>query len=421
MDNVAVKKGLLLGAGFSYDFGMPIATELTEVFLGLFTKESANHFVGLLAHNSPYGEDHPINMEALKRGMELLLTYKSAGGRNYEELLSNIQSAAKDYNSPQTDRDTYHYLFGVFYSLIYTILCNYQVEAHQTLYQKNIKWLENFGALLSNEETWIFSLNHDLFVECLAIDLGVPITFGDKYSISFPLSNLNLDDLIDLTYSHRDDLTKNESEFFQGTYGINLLKLHGGLSELHYQDGNKICNQNLRHKTSDALLSDFSRVLSMGYFYNGEKVPSGRDRVISNLNGELDIICQSMLTGGSKYSLTTNEKPGEEKLQVFSKKLSSLDELTIIGYGFGDKHVNNRLLNAMVLSKHLKLVIVDPIHRPIPEFLEQFNYENRIKTAQCGAAHWMEYVSTKKWNMVQVDELKANASIRETIKRTVVL
>jgi len=421
MDNVVVKKGLLLGAGFSYDFGMPLATELTEVFLGLFTEESANHFVGLLAQDSPYGDDRPINKIALVRGVEMLLTYKSVGGRNYEELLSNLQSEAKDYKYPQTDRDTYHYLFGVFYSLIYTILCNYQIEAHKSLYQKNIKWFESFGALLSNEETWIFSLNHDLFVECLAIDLGVPITFGDKHSISFPLNNLDLDDLIDLTYSSRDDLTKNESGFFQGIYGINLLKLHGGLSELHYQDGSKICNQNLRYKTSDALLSGFLRILSMGYYHNGEKVPSGRDRVISNLSGELDIICQSMLTGGSKYSLTTNEKPGEEKLQVFSNKLSSLEELTIIGYGFGDKHVNNRLLNAMVLNNHLKLVIVDPIHRPVPEFLEQFNYKDRIKTAQCGAAHWMEYVRTKKWNMIQVDQLKANASIRDAIKGKVIL
>jgi hypothetical protein len=157
----------------------------------------------------------------------------------------------------------------------------------------------------------------------------------------------------------------------------------------------------------------------MGYFHNGVQVPSGRDRVITDLNGDLDIICQSMLTGGSKYSLTTNEKPGEEKLQIFSKTLSHLDELTIIGYGFGDKHVNNRLINAMVLNESLTLVIVDPIHRPVPEFLEQFNYKDRIRTAQCGAAHWMEYTNTKKWNSVQIEELKANAHFRAKIKENI--
>jgi hypothetical protein len=419
MDNVIVKKGLLLGAGFSYDFGMPLAIELTEVFLGLFTTKSTERFVDMLAQNSPYGDDRPISRPALKRGMDLLLSYKVGGGKNYEELLSNIQSAATDYKHPQTDKDTFHYLFGVFYSILHKILCDYQFEAHKSLYPKNLQWFGSFGALLSDEETWVYSLNHDLFVECLAIDLNIPITFGDKYNISFPLSNLQMDNLINLTYSNRHDLKKFESDFFQGSYGINLLKLHGGLSELHYQDGSKLCNQTLQHKTSDFLLSDFSNILRMGYFHNGEQVPSSRDRVITDLNGDLDIICQSMLTGGSKYSLTTNEKPGEEKLQIFSNTLRNLDELTIIGYGFGDKHVNNRLVNAMVLNDILKLVIVDPIHKPVPEFLEQFNYKDRIRTAQCGAAHWMEYMNTKKWNTVQIEELKANAPIRTMIKENI--
>jgi hypothetical protein len=34
-----MKKGLLLGAGFSYDLGMPLVGELTEVFLNIFNDE----------------------------------------------------------------------------------------------------------------------------------------------------------------------------------------------------------------------------------------------------------------------------------------------------------------------------------------------------------------------------------------------
>jgi hypothetical protein len=33
-------KALLLGAGFSYDLGMPIAKELTDVFLDLFNEKN---------------------------------------------------------------------------------------------------------------------------------------------------------------------------------------------------------------------------------------------------------------------------------------------------------------------------------------------------------------------------------------------
>ena len=62
-----------------------------------------------------------------------------------------------------------------------------------------------------------------------------------------------------------------------------------------------------------------------------------------------------MLTGGAKYSETTNEKEGEEKLKIFSETLQKTKELTIIGYGFGDSHINNRILNAMVLNENLRI------------------------------------------------------------------
>jgi hypothetical protein len=37
-----MKKGLLLGAGFSFDLGMPLAYELTEDFLSLYNDAIAN-------------------------------------------------------------------------------------------------------------------------------------------------------------------------------------------------------------------------------------------------------------------------------------------------------------------------------------------------------------------------------------------
>jgi hypothetical protein len=55
-----------------------------------------------------------------------------------------------------------------------------------------------------------------------------------------------------------------------------------------------------------------------------------------------------MLTGGRKYSGTSKIKDGEEKLQILDSILRGLDELTVIGYGFGDEHINFRLSNAML-------------------------------------------------------------------------
>jgi hypothetical protein len=224
---------------------------------------------------------------------------------------------------------------------------------------------------------------------------------------------------IRFTYSNRDELSYRGQGYFKNEFGINLVKVHGGLSELLYKDGSMICNQSLSHSSSEELIADFIKIDNMAYYHNGKKVPSGKDRVITDPNGELDIICKSMLTGGSKYSLTTNEKEGEEKLKLFDEMLRDIDELTIIGYGFGDRHINYRLSNAMVLNSSLKIRVVDPIHKPYAEFLQQFNYDNRLRGATCGAPHWMEYSATEKWNKEQMDSLKENEAIRAIIKKKV--
>ena len=46
-----MKNGLLLSAGFSYDLGMPLTVELTEVFLNLFSEETVERMAKAQSHN----------------------------------------------------------------------------------------------------------------------------------------------------------------------------------------------------------------------------------------------------------------------------------------------------------------------------------------------------------------------------------
>lgn len=414
-----MKKGLLVGAGFSYDFGMPLAKELTEVFLGLFNKRNVKSLAAVLSKNNPYTDDRPINKEAIFEGLDLLLKYKNSSGSNYEELFSDLQNLGGSSKKNQSDKDSYHYLFSIFYDIIHSILSIYQVESYAILFTKNIQWHSKFSSLLSDEETWIFTLNHDLYMECLAIDLNIPITYGDKENISFPVSNQEMNNILNLTYSESSSLDKDTLDFIKNDHGINLVKLHGGLSELDYKGKSIICNQSLNKNNSVELIHDFKKIESLAYFHEGKKIPSGKDRVITNSEGELDIITKSMLTGGRKYSKTTNAKKGEEKLKILDEVLNELDELTIIGYGFGDPHINSRISNAMVLNKNLKLRIVNPTNVSNPKFLEQFDYDSRIRGALCRTAEWMEYSGTEQWNSDQTNALKENEKYRLDIKKNV--
>ncbi|MDD2821328.1 MAG: hypothetical protein PHW29_08710 [Flavobacterium sp.] len=414
-----MKKGFLLGAGFSYDFGMPLAGELTEVFFGLFNKKNVQNLANRLAQNQPYNAERPINKKAILEGLTLLLKHKDDNQKNYEQFLADLQQLSQQPNKSLSDKDSYSYLFGLLYELIHSILSLYQEESFGRLYCVNKKLFTNFSTLFGDEETWIFTLNHDLYMETLAIDLKIPITYGDCYNISFPVSNHEMNNNIIFTYSNRKEINKVSQNFYEKEFGINLVKLHGGLSELDYKDRSMICNQDLKKKSSFELMADFIKIQKMAYYHGGRMIPSGKDRVITNNEGELDIICKSMLTGGKKYSNTTNPKDGEEKLLIFDDVIKTLDEFIIIGYGFGDKHVNNRILNAMVLNNNLQVTIVDSQHRPIPEFLEQFNYHSRIKRVQSSIALWIEYCYTGKWNQEYIEILKQTEQLREEIKSSV--
>jgi hypothetical protein len=126
-----------------------------------------------------------------------------------------------------------------------------------------------------------------------------------------------------------------------------------------------------------------------------------------------------MLTGGSKYSRTAKIKKGEEKLQILDSVLSRLDKLTVIGYGFGDHHVNFRIYNAMARKEDFVVEVIDPaLRRPI-SLLEPFDYDSRVLGAQSGVAEWLDYRTTQRWNVEQMESLKESNKLRSLIKSLV--
>lgn len=415
-----MRKGLLLGAGFSYDLGMPLTVELTDLFLDPFNARSAKDLGDVLAAKDPYSKGRPINAAAIHEGLQLVLAYKAAGKKNYEELLGQLQRLGDTPGKSQSDRDSYNYLFGVLYELVFSILFAYQRESYQTLYAINGAHFALLRNLLSEHETtWVFTLNHDLYLECLALDHRIPITYGDSGELEFPISNDRLDQRIRLTCAEPGHMHMDGPGWLRGVSGINCVRLHGGIAELQYKDRALLCNPSLKGKRSVQLIAELTSIESMGYYHRGERVPSGRDRVVTGPDGRLDIIRRAMLTGGKKYSKTTSPKKGEEKLQLFDEVLRTLDELTVVGYGFGDGHVNVRISNAMVLNRDLKVRIVDPKWRRCPEILEQFGYGSRVLAACCRAPEWMTYVEAQQWDPSQSKALRDSEVLRAQVKEKI--
>lgn len=419
-----MKTALLLGAGFSYDLGMPISSELTEVFFDMFNKANTTNLAATMSRHQPFGDDRPINSNAIEEVFSLLLQYKKDKGTNYEEFLMKIQEGSERYtdNHSQSDRDSYHFVFGVLYDIIYSILSLYQAIAYEVLYPKNVQSFSRLNNVLSDEgETWVISLNHDLLLECLAIDFGIPITYGATNQRTFPVSNLAMHDRIEFSCIDTSDYSVGSLGFIRGQRGINLVKLHGSLTEYVYKDHEKILNPTLERKLSSELIGDFRKIQNMAYFNHGFPVPSGKERAITGPNGELDLMSKAMLTGGRKYSTIAKIQKGEEKLAIFDDVLRQVDQLTIIGYGFGDQHVNHRIQNAMARRDELIVHVVDPQRSVLPDCLKFFDYDSRVTSARCGAAHWLDYCRTKQWNIEQMNSLKENVALRDIIRQKVVV
>jgi hypothetical protein len=414
-----MRNALLLGAGFSYDLGMPLTVELTELFLDPFNLRSVQGLGEQLAANDPYSKGRPINAQAIHEGLGVVLSYKGEGGKNYEQLLARLQQPGSVPGKSQSDRDSYNYVFGFLYELIFAILFEYQRVSCGALYRANRSHFGGLPNLLSEHETWVFTLNHDVYLECLAIDQKIPVTYGDDGEIVFPISNEQPESKIRLTCTRGEDLRVDAPGWFQNAKGINCVRLHGGLGELQYTDRTLLCNPSLKWKNSAQLLAELENIASMGYYHHGQRVPSGRDRVVTGPDGTLDIVCRSMLTGGKKYSTTTNPKKGEEKLQLLDAVLKGIEQLTVIGYGFGDAHVNNRISNAMVLNDRLKVRVVNPKWRGCPEILKQFDYGGRVRGACCRAPEWMSYVPTERWGPGLSQALRDAEHARGKIKEQV--
>ena len=130
-----MKKGLLLGAGFSFDLGMPLAKELTEIFLGRFDKQTIVLVGSILSRQNPFSSDRPINASAINTGLELILDYKQDSCCNYEAFLAELEQRSERSSFTQSDRDSYHFLYTYFYGLIREILVLYQHISYDVIYK----------------------------------------------------------------------------------------------------------------------------------------------------------------------------------------------------------------------------------------------------------------------------------------------
>ena len=389
--------GLLLGAGFSYDLGMPLASEFTKPVFDFLNTDRMKVFVDGMKNASPYGDDSPMDKKIFNDFYTIYQEFMEEHISDYEVLFHRIEALSLHDNEKNRAR---HFFLGKLEDIINESFLIHQMKSY-TYYKINKDLYVNFLNKLCEEDAWVFTLNHDICLDMLCIDYNVPFTYGTDAKIGFPISNEDMSssivfDVLDANVMNINDLNFNNSNT------LKIMKLHGGLNEFNHGDektGRKriVITADSCKGSADYLKNVITVWHGMQYIVNGKTVPVTGEICVSDFNGKLQFLQSSILSGSQKYHTSLKPLEREEKMPLFSSALEKVDKLYIIGYSFRDIHINMRIQKAMYLNDKLQVIVIDPFMKK-QEILAPFDYDMRVRYANMSSPVWMDYEVTQKWD-----------------------
>jgi hypothetical protein len=348
------RKALLLGAGFSKIAGMPLVWDLTNDLYALITR--ADWRRDSKQKNNPI---IPIIYELIKK-LDL----------HYEDFISSLDVAQGRFENRAHLQDISGVKLKVI-ELVYHILFTKQVAGFQAF--KNDRFISGFKKFVQQcSPLWVFSLNHDNFVEFLCLENRIPIRNGFKAPAqSFTINNVKIPfDCITAEKVHNA-----ESDFFRlGESGLNLMKLHGGLEQFGVHDMKDYISLSIRNSWTEfnKHLSVINRIPPKDMIVTNEII--GLDEV-----NEMQFLRRLHLAGSYKFDKRYPKNTPDCWVNRFSGDINIAEELTVVGYGFGDYHINATIEKWIVHNSQRKMIVVAPKIKAIPNGFAQFCFQIELK------------------------------------------
>lgn len=224
--------GLLFGAGASYDNGMPTAAELTKDLKNWLTSCKLREL------NDQWRMQGSGYSEATIDDLASVLNIESMG---YEHIVGYLEVQRTRIRERSHE---YHGLLAFLSEIIYFLLLERHV-LNRDFIERSAGYLESIKELVqANNPLWIFSLNHDLIVECFSAYAGIRVSYGSgREIVRLPRRDLNGTAIGNITarVTRKEQFATHALSFLEpGERGINLMKLHGSLDEFAFNDGKDI-------------------------------------------------------------------------------------------------------------------------------------------------------------------------------------
>jgi hypothetical protein len=357
-------KGLLLGAGASRDFGLPLVKDLTDELHRRLPREDILMLQGVARLR---GDGYPDEI------LEEFLQAMAAEKRNYERVIGYFQTKDLEARDPRGIGHTYHSIALLISRVVLEILIDKHIENSAKFCSPPAEYIGGILSLaVKNRPLWIFSLNYDLVIESLACastldcDCGLTIResrrffcqrANDFHELSF--DRLNSEDISEFGLIFRND----------SAGGINLVKLHGSLDLFTVNNGKDLLKlrPSLRFKGSQLMAFRELRteMIRTRPFHPNGPLPS-IEYVYEDANRAPQFLQQTPIVGTLKHDYRYQQILPYKILDVLEKNLGRLHVLVSIGYSFGDNHINKSVLRWLQSEKGRRLEIVSPRIEAVP-------------------------------------------------------
>jgi len=316
---------------------------------------------------------------------------------DYEALLGHLETCYLE-DAREGFAGGYHAVYAWLAQVVYQLLYRRQVE-RRNIYREGLQYFEGIARLAqSNRPLWIFSLNHDVLIECIAALFGVEVNCGFSPSTVFlpcrgsdgqPVAALAAELLTDA------ELASGQLPFWKtGWPGINLLKLHGALDVFTYGDGRDLIRLKPDEPTFDAII-DVLQIANEGLL--DTKLVSGlvpdplavtnQIPYIDN-DGQPKVLGRTLLASAARLSDPYPQLMQRRLLEYFRASLTQVDRLVAVGYSMTDAEINDILFEWLEASVNRQLEIVAPGIARIPAFLEAL--AGRVELTPASATMYLE-------------------------------
>ena len=301
----------------------------------------------------------------------------------YEHIIGHLQVEQARKNSQE-----HHGLIVFLLEMLYHLLAQRHVLNVSFIARaiRNLEGLRRFAEI--HKPLWILSLNHDLLVECFSAHSGIPLNCGyGEERVRLPRrdeAGTAMGD-VEALVMRRQLLREHRLPFFgKGSFGINLLKIHGSLDEFAFNDGQDL----LKLAPGEASVSGTLMTLDalnrevryIDLRWPGGTVRGANEIVYADAEGEMQFLRRTLLGGMFKFQGRHDQTVPKELLGYFESTLDHLSTLICIGYGFGDAHVNKAIREWLERTTERQLTIVGPMIRGVPDSLRHLSPQIELET-----------------------------------------